>query len=43
MMAWILVALLAGVASDAVVDLSPETSGAPAQSLDGGGWPPEPK
>jgi hypothetical protein len=43
MMALILAALLASLASDAVVDLSPEANAGPTQSLDGGGYPPEPK
>ena len=42
MMAWILVALLASVASDAVVSLSPETNAAPTLSFEGGGLPPKP-
>lgn len=40
MMAWILVALLASVASDAVVDLSPETTTAPTGFADGNDNPP---
>jgi hypothetical protein len=45
MMAWILVSLLATVASDAVVDFSPELNAAPPASADGGdGFPgPPPK
>ena len=40
MMAWILVALLAGVASDAVVDLSPETDVTPVPNGYGPDFPP---
>jgi hypothetical protein len=43
MMAWILVSLLASFASDAVVDLSPETEFAPVAPVDGGGLPPNPR
>ena len=42
MMAWILVSLLASFASDAVVDLSPETQIGPTQKT-GGDPMPEPK
>ena len=40
MMAWILVSLLAGYASGAVVDLSPETTVAPPDG--GNGFPDNP-
>ncbi len=40
MMAWILVSLLAGYASSAVVDISPETTIVPMEFADGNDNPP---